>query len=91
MFTPLVFMSIVAEQHVKDLAEQASKHRLAAELRRGRRQRWPAQPEGRQHRCGARPQGCARPGRGAGPLRGARPQGPEGAGAQQLGPSGGRR
>ena len=35
-------MSIVAKQHVKDLAEQASKHRLAAELRRGRRQRWPS-------------------------------------------------
>jgi hypothetical protein len=42
MFTHPDLMSIVAKQHLKELAEQASKHRLAAELRRGRRQRWPS-------------------------------------------------
>ena len=42
MFTHPDLMSIVSKQHLKELADQASKHRLAAELRRGRRQLWPA-------------------------------------------------
>ncbi len=41
MFTHPDLVTIVAKQHVNDLIEDASKHRLASALRRGRRQRGP--------------------------------------------------
>jgi hypothetical protein len=33
----------VAHEHIDELVEQASRHRLATALRRGRRQLWPEQ------------------------------------------------
>ncbi len=41
MFTHTDLLVSAAKQHVDDLIEEASRHRLAASLRRGRRQLWP--------------------------------------------------
>ncbi len=34
-------MSLLAHEHIQELNEQASRHRLATALRRGRRKLWP--------------------------------------------------
>jgi hypothetical protein len=41
MFTPTAIIAQAAEQRVQGLIEEASRHRLATALRRGRRQLWP--------------------------------------------------
>ena len=41
MFTNTDLLVAAAKQHVDELLEEASRHRLAASLRRGRRQLWP--------------------------------------------------
>jgi len=41
MFTPTAIIAQAAHEHVHDLIEEASRHRLASALRRGRRQLWP--------------------------------------------------
>ena len=41
MFTPTALIVQAAHEHVNDLIEEASRHRLASALRRGRRQLWP--------------------------------------------------
>jgi hypothetical protein len=49
MYTHPDLMSIAAKQHLQELAEEASKYRLAAALRRGRRQRSPAHDREADH------------------------------------------
>jgi hypothetical protein len=75
MFTHPDLMSIVAKQHLKELAEEASKHRLAAELRRGRRQRWPARgrkadPSAQSHAATVNAKPAAKPAVNARPAPG---------------------
>jgi hypothetical protein len=60
-------MTLLAHDHIQELTEEASRHRLARALRRGRRQLWPDShpevgppksvgPAGRVGSCEVRPQ-----------------------------------
>jgi hypothetical protein len=42
MFTHPEALATMARQHIDELVDEAARNRLAAQLRRSRRQRWPA-------------------------------------------------